>query len=156
MHDNRTIDFCKETRRNIGVVRYNGIGVMRTMPCNMLHGFVDPRNDPSGNYRIEIFCIPISVLRRYRSVIQFHQRIIGTYFATGIDQRGNKIAGHAVILIDKDRLGRTAYPRSAHLGIDDDRLGHRRIGILMDIGMTNAVEMREHRHSRFVLYPCHQ
>ena len=55
--------------------------------------------------------------------------------------------------IDQQRLHRPADAGAAQLGVERERQRHHRIGGGVDIGVTDAVEMREHRHAGIGLHP---
>ena len=51
--------------------------------------------------------------------------------------------------VDQQRFRRAANAGAPHLGVQHDGARLFEIGLLMDIDVANAFEMREHRHARF-------
>ena len=66
-----------------------------------------------------------------------------------------QIAGRR-LAIDQQRLGGAAHAGAPHLGVDHDPLGHVEVGAAVDVGVADALQVREHRHARFLLHARHQ
>ena len=79
---------------------------------------------------------------------------IASHLAARLDQRIDQ--RHEMGLrrgaIDEQRLRRAAHTGPPHLGVEHDGLRHGGIGRLMHIDVTDAFEMREHRHPRLLLH----
>ena len=54
--------------------------------------------------------------------------------------------------IHEQGLRRAAHAGPPHLGVEHDGLGHRGVCRLMHVDVTDAFEMREHRHPRLFLH----
>ena len=58
--------------------------------------------------------------------------------------------------IDEQRFRRPAHAGAAHLGVEHDAHRHVEIGVTVDVGVAEALEVREHRHARLLLHALDQ
>ena len=156
VHHDRAVGAQDEPFRYICIFGDDHVGMVRAMLGNMRQRLVDTIDHADRKDGGQIFGIPVGRIGGNHSLVQLQHRIVAAYFATGFQQRANKRSGRGIVLIDQQGLHRSADAGPPHLGVDRDRQRLVGVGVLGDIGMTNAVEMRENRHPRLVLDPLDQ
>ena len=124
----------------------------------MLDRAIDAVDRLDRDDRVEKFLAVVIGRCRFDAGIGLLRGRIAADLATGIEQRFDerveKIS--ACVRVDEQALRRAADAGAPHLGIDDERHGDLHVRALIDVGMADAFEVREHRNARFLLHALHE
>ena len=156
VHHDGAVHFIEEPRGGGFVSGHNRFGMARGMLRDMRDGRVQPIHHGDTQHRIEIFGIPVIRGGGQDARIDRLRPRITAQFAARIDQRGHHIAAGGEGSIEQQCLHRPANPGPPHLGVHRDGAGHFRFCGGVNIGVADAVQMREHRHPRIALHPFDQ
>ena len=133
VHDDGAVDFGEEAVGHVLVRRDDGIGMARGMARDVGERFVEPVDHGNRKDRLEIFGIPVVVGGGRNARVDGARAGIAAQLAPGVEQRLDQAVGVIGIgRVDQQGFHRAANAGAAHLGIEHDRLGHRRIGRGMD------------------------
>jgi hypothetical protein len=121
------------------------------MPLDMIYRAVHAIDQSDGQDRVEIFRVPIFRACRIHTSVQGAHFIASPQRATCVTQGVQDGRGVAICAVNQKRFGRPANAGAAHLGVygNCQRLGG--VSRLVDIGMTNSIEMGEYGDARIIL-----
>ena len=86
------------------------------------------------------------------------KRRIAPHFTSTLNQAVDQWAGKTVriVLVDQKGFRRAADAEPAHLRVQDDIDGHRKVRTLVHIDVANPLQMGKHRYPRLGLYAPHK
>ena len=124
----------------------------------MRDGSIEAADDAHRDDGIQIFGVPILFGCRLDAWIGQQAGGIAAHFAACLQQdhqQWPEMRFHGA-RIDEQSLGRAAYSRAAHLGVQHDTRRHFQIRGAVHVHVANPLEVPNHRNARLPLHPLDQ
>ena len=157
-HHRGRIHLPRERLRRAQVAGDDRVGVVRAVSADVSHRVREVRDHLHGDHQVEVLGAVVVLgrgrrgghaLARFGAPAQFDAlrcERLGHARQERVGDRG----------VDEQALGRVARARPLALRVHHDPLGHFQVGRGIDVHMTHAVVVLQHRHFRFRRDPLNQ
>ncbi len=134
------------------------VGMLRAVARDVIHRLVDAVDHPHGEDGREIFGVPIFFGRRLDAGHELARCLVPAQFDALVLIDFPEPRQHAIgdAARNEQRFHRVAGPEALSLGVVRDADGLVDVRLVVDIDVTHAVQMLDHRNARFLHYALDQ